>query len=264
MNDLFNDKLGSINGIKQEDEYNLGLDDNFDLLKYANDPTLAQAAQLPKVTQFNQTTTREIPQPPKPQSSHTHLQHLLSSDLSSIQSELQLTHQTQLKQQQQQQTIKLEPKPEPTNSPPPTVTTVNTALLNAVQQSQLPQNLTQLLQAQLSQQLVQQQQQVQTTTQVLQQQAINLLTQQTPQPTSPPAVTQTVQTTPTQNVKTQKTILAMPVQQQQAITTASSPAQIIINTQPQQPAVGTVGQVNLQQLQQVLHVTHKLFLVKPS
>ena len=264
MNDLFDGKLG-LNGIKQEgDEYNLGLDDNFDLLKFANDPTLAQAAQLPKVTQLEQPRQQNQArqQTPQPLKQHTHLQHLLSSDINSLQSELQLTQQTQLQQAQQeakqqlQQAIKVETKPEPTNSPPPPITTVNTSLLSALQQSPIPQNLQQLLQAQLTQQLAQQQQQqqqqqVQTTTQILQQQAINLLTQtQTQQPSSPPAVTQTAQTTTAQNVKTQKTILALPVQQQTAATTSPT-AQIIINAQPQQPAISSVGQLNLQQLQQV-------------
>ena len=260
MHDLFDDKLG-LNGIKQEgDEYNLGLDDNFDLLKFANDPTLAQAAQLPKVTQFEQPRqqSQALQQTPQPLKQHTHLQHLLSSDINSLQSELQLTQQTQLQQAQQeakqqlQQTIKIETKPEPTNSPPPPVTTVNASLLSALQQSSIsPQNLQQLLQAQLTQQLAQQQQQqqVQTTTQILQQQAINLLTQ-TQQPSSPPTVTQTAQTTTAQNVKTQKTILAVPVQQQTAATTSPT-AQIIINAPPQQPAISSVGQLNLQQLQQV-------------
>ena len=272
MNDLFDGKLG-LNGIKQEgDEYNLGLDDNFDLLKFANDPTLAQAAQLPKVAQF------ELPKPrsqvqqqtPQPLKQHTHLQHLLSSDINSLQSELQLTQQTQLLQAQQeakqqlQQAIKVETKPEPTNSPPPPITTINTSLLSALQQSQIPQNLQQLLQAQLTQQLAQQQQQqqqqqVQTTTQILQQQAINLLTQtHTQQPSSPPAVTQAAQTTTAQNVKTQKTILAVPVQQQTAATTSPT-AQIIINAPSQQPAISSVGQLNLQQLQQVKYLITSLF-----
>ena len=214
VNDLFNEKLG-FNEVKQESDEYLGLDDNFDILKYASDPTLAQAAQLSKLTQFNQATQ----QPPKQKSSNTHLQHLLSSDITTLQPELQL---------QQQQNVKLEPKPEAAS--PPSLTTLNTALLNAVQQSQLPPNVQQLLQLQLAQQLLQQQQQSSTL----------------------PAVKQPVQITPTQNTKTQKIIVAQPVQQQQTLTTASPPAQIIINAQPQQPTVGTVGQVSLQQLQQVL------------
>ncbi len=281
MNDLFDGDL-TLNGLKQESDL---LDDSFDILKLtSNDPSLAQAAQIPKPAEFT------LPD-------RTLADHVVTQE-QAIQIQQQLSPQTLTAAQLSPQ-VKSEPNsplqcgqtvvPQPAVpaaavSPPQqaqaaTISHLQQALAAPLTQPTQPQKA-QPTQSLLAQHLAQTNP---LTTQQLLQQAhnLNLLTLpsatqtivaseatvqpqlvQQPQQKTITAQTLTASVEPTVQVatqqvqaatpqiqapKTQKIILTQPIQAPQT----SPPAQIIINAQPQQPAVATVGQVNLQQLQQV-------------
>ncbi len=289
MNDLFDGDL-TLNGLKQESDL---LDDSFDILKLtSNDPSLAQAAQIPKPVEFTladhvvtqeqtvhiqqqlspQTLTAQlspqvksepnsplqcgqtvVPQPAVPAAAASPPQQAQAATISHLQQALAapLTQPTQPQKAQPTQSLLAQhlaqTNPLTTQQLLQQAHNLNLLTLPSATQTIVASEAT------VQPQLVQQQQQKTITAQTLTA-SVEPTVQATTQQVSLQAATQQVQaatvqaTSPQiQAAKTQKIILTQPIQAPQT----SPPAQIIINAQPQQPAVATVGQVNLQQLQQV-------------